>query len=179
MTGHKSTTASRTTSVVFAVFWLGILTVFSFGSYYANALAVYSLLALMVGIRAACMVRQDVPRSVSAVLAYAGALHFGVMGGLTVGITAGIGVGVSSRSARPALSILKNGMQAGVAGLAAGLMRENLLHGAAPAWYDSISSTLGPAVACLFVLLIGELVAGYKRNWALSNRRMHGNRIAV
>lgn len=179
MNGRLYNNVNRPGSLAFAVFWLAIVTVFSFGSHYANALAIYSLLALLVGVRSTCLVRQDVPRSVSGVLAYAGALHFGAMGGLTVGLTAGIGLGVSGHSASHNVRGLKTGLQAGIAGLVAGLVRAYLLKTIEPVPIAGVATIFGPAVACLAVLLIGENIAGYQRSWGLANRRMHGNRITV
>lgn len=156
-----------------------MLTVFSFGSYYANSLVVYSLLALLVGAKSTCLVRRDVPRAVSGVLAYAGALCFGPAGGFTIGLSAGFGVGVGGPSTNPTSRIFRSGLQAALGGLAAGLVRSYLIRNAEPGLYADIAVILGPAIPCFSLLLAGEFFAGHQRNWALANQRMHGNRIAV
>ena len=179
MTSPKAPTSRRSVAVTFVVFWLALLTVFSFGSQYANALAVYSLLALLVGAKSTCLVRRDVPRAVFGALAYAGALSFGPMGGVTVGLAAGIGSGIGSPSAHPTARTLKMGLQAAFGGLAAGLVKSYLVSNIEPGPYAYVAGTFGSAIACLVVLLMGELLAGYQRNWALANRRIHGNRVAV
>lgn len=179
MTNPKTTTSRRSAAVTFVVFWLALLTVFSFGSQYANALTVYSLLALLVGAKSTCLIRRDVPRAVSGALAYAGALSFGPMGGVTIGLAAGIGSGVGSPSAHPTARTLRVGLQAAFGGLAAGLAKSYLASRIAPGPYAYIASTFGSAIACLVVILVGELLAGYQKNWAFANRRVHGNRIAV
>jgi len=158
---------------------LVILTVFSFGSYFANSLAVYSLLALLVGAKSTCLVRRDVPRAVSGALAYAGALSFGAVGGLIVGAAAGIGVGIGSPSANPVGRVLRSSIQAALGGLIAGLVRQYLHNSIEPGAYAYTASTFGPALVCFAALLLGELFAGHQKNWALANRRMYGNRIAI
>ncbi len=179
MNSQKTTTNRRSAAVTFAVFWLAILTVFSFGSNYANALAVYSLLALLVGAKSTCLVRRDAPRAVSGALAYAGALAFGPIGGLTVGLAAGTGAGVCGASAKSVGRVLRGGIQAGFVGLVIGLVKSYLQANVEPGPYASIAITLGPAVAGFALLMMGELLDGYQRYWVPANRRIHGNRIAI
>ncbi len=175
---YREATKQQTAAVFFTVFWLAILTVFSFGSLYANMLATYALLAFLVGVKSASLVRRDVPKAVSAALAFAGAIQFGPVGGLTVGMAAGIGTGVSGSSAYSTVRVLKTGLQAALAGAVAGLARMFIVQNTAHTAYLQVIAVVVPAVACLVALLASELFAGHQRSWSLANRRIRGYRLA-
>lgn len=175
---YKEVTRQQTAAVFFTVFWLAILTVFSFGSLYANMLATYALLAFLVGVKSASLVRRDVPKAVSAALAFAGAICFGPLGGLTVGMAVGIGAGISGSSAYSTLRVLTASFQAALAGAVAGVARMFILEHAGHSAYLQAVGVVVPAVACLAVLLTSELFAGHQRSWSLANRRIRGYRLA-
>jgi len=161
----------RTTTIAFTVFWLAILTIFSFGSNYANRIVVYSLLAALVSLKSTYLIRQDGARSVASALAYAGALTFGAVGGLVVGLAAGIGYGAEGRGRRTDKRMRLTAVQSGVAGFAAGLTHTHVLEILKPGLIPQAIGILGPAAVCFAIFVLFNLLANKRYTWPSAKRR--------
>lgn len=110
----------RFAGIGFAIIWLTIFVIFTFGSDFASCFAVYALLAAYIGLKRSYLIRTDDAASVSCALTYGAALNFGPICGGIVGVLAAVLLREDSEIERPADSRFTRSVAGAAAGLAAG-----------------------------------------------------------
>ena len=110
----------RFAGIGFAIIWLAIFVVFTYGSEYASGFAVYALLAAYIGLKRSYLVRSYDSASVACALTFGAALYFGPIGGAIVGVMAALLLRADSEIALPSESRLSRAIAGSAAGLVAG-----------------------------------------------------------
>jgi len=149
----------RLAATGFTLLWLSILTIFSFGSNFANALVIHSLLALLVSVKACYLLRRDDGRSAAGVLTYAAALNFGITGGTLIGAITAAGQGAESKTVISRSKLVSRFAGGAIAGCLSGFLytaSNSALQPSNPAL--QAAAMLVPAVACFLVLTVTEML---------------------
>ncbi|MDH7481270.1 MAG: diguanylate cyclase [Armatimonadota bacterium] len=149
----------RLATITFALLWVTILTVFSFGSHYANALVVHALLAILTSIKGCYLFRQDGGRSSAGTLTYAAAINFGIAGGLLIGaITATCHAGPDGKTViAPRNKFVARFMGGAVAGALSAIIYAKLNALICPANFLSEAVVLlSPAIVCFAIITFAE-----------------------
>ena len=157
----------RLTGIGFAVIWLGILTAFSVGSISTSEVAIYALLAALIGLKRSYLIRLNGRRSVVGALAYGAALNFGPFGGAVTGALVALGQHVGAPGGPRSNRMFSGAVSGAAAGLAAGYAHASVNIAVPFSLLDRAASILLPAAACFGVMMVADLIESRRCGSAL------------
>lgn len=166
---------SRSASIIFGVFWLAIIIVFSFGSNDANGLVIYALLSTFAGLKQSYLIRPNDPKSAATALTFAAALNYGPVGGAIVGATVVLAQNIDLSSGTSNSKLMAISVSGATAGAATGLVYVMCGKLALISPFGHVALMLLAAVVCYAIMAVYGLVTSRQYIYHSLSERLKQN----